>query len=200
MTIEKPSTHSASRIERRSALLLGLAAASTLVFGAETPVEAAARCLAPRQDHRALCAAQGSRGVREILRRDASADRCQDPGVKRLELSKIAPGPDGAAPRAYRIAELYFTSKKQMDKVMATQAAKDTVADIPNFATGGFTVLACRRFPSVGFGASFETAALQAPPGRGKFVYSDKTLPHPEGALEERVSPFAPPLAAAPSR
>ena len=62
-------------------------------------------------------------------------------GVKRLELSKIAAGPDGAAPQFYRIAELYFTSKKQMDKVMATPEAKATVADIPNFATGGFTVL-----------------------------------------------------------
>jgi uncharacterized protein (TIGR02118 family) len=141
LTIEKPSTHSASRIERRSALLLGLAAASTLVFGAETPVEAAARA-SHRVKITVLYAQPKDPAAFEKYYAETHlpiAAKIQ--GVKRLELSKIAPGPDGAAPPFYRIAELYFTSKKQMDKVMATQAAKDTVADIPNFATGGFTVL-----------------------------------------------------------
>src|SRR5258708_7174578 len=62
-------------------------------------------------------------------------------GQARIELSKVAREPSGPAPAFYRIAELYFTSKAQIDKVVATPAAKQTVADLPNFATGGFTVL-----------------------------------------------------------
>ena len=68
-------------------------------------------------------------------------------GVSRLELSKGVPGPDGAAPAFYRIAELYFTSKARMDKTLATQAAKDTVADLSNFATGGFTIVVSELAP-----------------------------------------------------
>jgi uncharacterized protein (TIGR02118 family) len=62
-------------------------------------------------------------------------------GVSRIELSKVVQAPGGPTPPFYRIAELYFASKAQMDKVMSTPAAKTAVGDIPNFATGGFTVL-----------------------------------------------------------
>ncbi|MBV8664056.1 MAG: hypothetical protein JO107_13245, partial [Hyphomicrobiales bacterium] len=41
MTIEKTPNDSAPRIERRSALVLGVAAASTFLLGAKTPAEAA---------------------------------------------------------------------------------------------------------------------------------------------------------------
>ena len=141
MTIEKTSSHSAPGIERRSALLIGLAAASTLVIGTETPAEAAAR-VSHRVKITVLYAQPKDPAAFEKYYAETHlpiAAKMQ--GVKRIELSKVAAGPDGAAPPFYRIAELYFTNKKQMDTVMATQPAKDVVADIPNFATGGFTVL-----------------------------------------------------------
>ena len=56
-------------------------------------------------------------------------------------------GPDGSAPPFYRIAELYFDSKAKMDKTLASQAGKDTVADLPNFATGGFTIVISELAP-----------------------------------------------------
>jgi uncharacterized protein (TIGR02118 family) len=140
LTLSKTAMNSAPRIERRSALLLGVAAASTLVIGAETPAEAA------RPSHRVKITVLYNQPKDPAAFEKYYAEThlpiaAKMQGVKRIELSKVAPGPDGKAPAYYRIAELYFTSQKQMEKVMATQAAKDVVADLPNFATGGFTVL-----------------------------------------------------------
>ena len=57
--------------------------------------------------------------------------------------SRLATMEDIASAASVGVGTLYhyFRSKEQMDKVMATAAAKKTVADLPNFATGGFTVL-----------------------------------------------------------
>ena len=128
----------AGGIERRSALLLGAAAASTLVVGAGGPAEAAA--------HRVkITVLYGQPKSPEDFEKYYAGTHLpiagKIKGVSRIELSKVAADPGGPAPAFYRIAELYFRSKAQMDKVMATEAAKKTVADLPNFATGGYTVL-----------------------------------------------------------
>ena len=140
MSIEKTPKESAPRIERRSALVLGVAAASTFVLGAKTPAEAA------RASHRVKITVlynppKDAASFEKYYAETHLPLAGKMQGVKRIELSKVAPGPDGAAPPVYRIAELYFTNQKQMEKVMATDAAKAVVADIPNFATGGYTVL-----------------------------------------------------------
>ena len=129
----------ATRIERRSALLLGAAAASTLVIGAGNPAEAAT---VHRVKITVLYAQPKSPEAFEKYYAETHLPIAgKMKGVSRIELSKVAQAPGEPAPAFYRIAELYFRSKAQMDKVMATQAAKDTVADLPKFATGGFTVL-----------------------------------------------------------
>jgi uncharacterized protein (TIGR02118 family) len=140
LAANQTSDNSHPSIERRSALLLGVAAVSTFAFGAEAPAEAA------RASHRVKITVlyNPPRDPAAFEKYYAEthlplAGKMQ--GVKRIELSKVAPGPDGKAPPIYRIAELYFTSQKQMEKVMATEAAKAVVADLPNFATGGYTVL-----------------------------------------------------------
>jgi uncharacterized protein (TIGR02118 family) len=62
-------------------------------------------------------------------------------GVKRIELSKVTGTPDDGAPAFYRMAELYFDDAQHVQRVMATPEARRTVADLPNFATGGVTTL-----------------------------------------------------------
>ena len=62
-------------------------------------------------------------------------------GVAKAELIKCLPGPDGAAPAFYRIAQLYFTDAAAMGAAMASPEAQAAVADIANFATGGVTVV-----------------------------------------------------------
>jgi uncharacterized protein (TIGR02118 family) len=64
-------------------------------------------------------------------------------GVARIELAKPLPGPDGKAPAYYRVTELWFTSMAQFQRVSAKDDFKAVVADVPNFASGGATVLLC---------------------------------------------------------
>jgi uncharacterized protein (TIGR02118 family) len=63
------------------------------------------------------------------------------PGIAHVELAKPLPGPDGKAPPYYRITELWFESMPEMQGVMARPDWKKVVEDVPNFASGGATIL-----------------------------------------------------------
>jgi uncharacterized protein (TIGR02118 family) len=56
-------------------------------------------------------------------------------------LVKFSSGPDGKAPALYRKAELTFASMDALKKGMATPGWAAVYADIPKFATGGFTLV-----------------------------------------------------------
>ncbi|HEX4107976.1 MAG TPA: EthD family reductase [Solirubrobacteraceae bacterium] len=58
-----------------------------------------------------------------------------------IEAYKVIGTPDGSTPPYYRIAELSFESPEQMQATLGSPEGQATVADIPNFATGGATVL-----------------------------------------------------------
>ncbi len=62
-------------------------------------------------------------------------------GVARIELTKFVAGPDGGKPAFYRMAELYFTTKAQMEQSLESAEGQATVADLPKFSTGGVTVV-----------------------------------------------------------
>ena len=61
--------------------------------------------------------------------------------IKHIELAKGLGAPEGAKPAYYRITELWFESAEQLFKVSATPEWKKVVDDVPNFATGGATVI-----------------------------------------------------------
>ena len=61
--------------------------------------------------------------------------------IKRVELAKGLPDPDGKPPAFYRITELWFDSPELFQQVTATPQWKAVVADVPNFASGGVTIL-----------------------------------------------------------
>jgi uncharacterized protein (TIGR02118 family) len=65
----------------------------------------------------------------------------QMPGVARFELTKFNAGPGGSRPAFYRMAELYFASKEQMQMSLDSPEGRATLADLDNFATGGVTFL-----------------------------------------------------------
>ena len=69
------------------------------------------------------------------------ASHAQEIGVTRVELVRFAPGADGKPAAIYREADLRWDSKEARDKGMATAGFKAVAADLPTFATGGFTVL-----------------------------------------------------------
>jgi uncharacterized protein (TIGR02118 family) len=66
-------------------------------------------------------------------------------GVTRIDLIKFAPGADGKPAPFYREADLRWDSKDAMDKGLATPGFKTSAADIPKFASGGYTVLIGRK-------------------------------------------------------
>jgi uncharacterized protein (TIGR02118 family) len=61
--------------------------------------------------------------------------------VRKIELSKVIGTPDGSAPAFYRQAELYFDDLDHLKSVMGSPEGQATVADLPNFASGGVTVM-----------------------------------------------------------
>ena len=65
----------------------------------------------------------------------------QEIGVTRVELVRFSAGADGKPAAIYREADLRWDSKEARDRGMATAGFKAVAADIPAFATGGFTVL-----------------------------------------------------------
>jgi uncharacterized protein (TIGR02118 family) len=73
------------------------------------------------------------------------ASHAQEIGVTHVELIKFAPGADGKPAPVYREADLRWDSKEAMDKGVATPGFKVVAADLPAFATGGFTVLSGRK-------------------------------------------------------
>ena len=65
----------------------------------------------------------------------------QTAGIARIELGKPMPGPDGAAPAFYRVTELWFKNAAALKTVTSRPGWKKIVDDVPNFASGGATIL-----------------------------------------------------------
>jgi uncharacterized protein (TIGR02118 family) len=63
------------------------------------------------------------------------------PNVRRFEASRVVATPDGSEPPYYRIAELWYDSHEDLQGSTGSSEGSTTLADIPNFATGGATVL-----------------------------------------------------------
>ncbi|MCU0635333.1 MAG: EthD family reductase [Gemmatimonadaceae bacterium] len=58
----------------------------------------------------------------------------------RLETARGLPGQDGSAPAYYRIFEAWFESAAQMAAITGTPAWARAAEDVPNYASGGFSV------------------------------------------------------------
>lgn len=62
------------------------------------------------------------------------------PGLRLFEASRVVGAADGDSPY-YRLAELSFESQPALQAGLASPEGQATVADLPNFASGGATVL-----------------------------------------------------------
>jgi uncharacterized protein (TIGR02118 family) len=63
------------------------------------------------------------------------------PGVSRFELTKLLTAPDGGKPAFYRMAELYYNEKDELEQSLKSPEAQAATGDLSNFATGGFTFI-----------------------------------------------------------
>ena len=66
------------------------------------------------------------------------------PAVARWELTRFTGSGDGGRPAFYRMAELYFPTLEQMESSLQSPEGMATLRDLPNFASGGVTVMVGR--------------------------------------------------------
>jgi uncharacterized protein (TIGR02118 family) len=133
----KPDT----AMSRRSALAFGAAAASALVVGTAAPAEAAK---AAGVKITVLYGAPKNPDAFEKYYAEHHMPMVYKvKGIRRVELAKALATPGAAAPAYYRVTELWFSSMAQMQKVTGTPQWKEIVDDVPNFATGGATIVVC---------------------------------------------------------
>jgi uncharacterized protein (TIGR02118 family) len=69
------------------------------------------------------------------------AARVLGPLAQAIHTSKCMPDQNGARPAYYRIATLIFASKDKMEQALGSPEGHAVVADLDNFATGGYTLL-----------------------------------------------------------
>lgn len=62
------------------------------------------------------------------------------PNLLRFEAAKVVATPDGSELPYYRIFEAYYEDMDQMQSGMSTPEGQAPRADLPNFATGGWTI------------------------------------------------------------
>ena len=62
-------------------------------------------------------------------------------GVERSEAARVVGTPDGSAPPYYRIFEFWLVSQEQLQRSLSSPEGQAVVSDLPNFASGGATVL-----------------------------------------------------------
>lgn len=65
------------------------------------------------------------------------------PNLQRFEAAKVVGTPDGSQPEYYSVAELWFESMEQFQDAFGSEEGQAAAGDVPNFATGGATLLVC---------------------------------------------------------
>ena len=62
-------------------------------------------------------------------------------GYSRFEVTKFLSAPDGGPAAYHRMAEFWFETPGAMQATMSSPEGQAAAADIPNFATGGATLM-----------------------------------------------------------
>jgi uncharacterized protein (TIGR02118 family) len=138
MNVIKDNPRSLIEVPRRSALSLGLAAVAWMAggsfshaAGADGGIKITVLYGAPKDP------AQFEKYYAETHMPMVYAVK----EIKRTELAMGLPGPGDAPPPFYRIFEAWFDSPEHLKQVTGTAQWKKIVDDVPNFASGGATVL-----------------------------------------------------------
>ena len=65
------------------------------------------------------------------------------PNLQRFEFAKVSGTPDGSESEHYAVAELWFDSMEPFQDAFGGPEGQEAASDVPNFATGGATLLVC---------------------------------------------------------
>ena len=65
------------------------------------------------------------------------------PGVRNIRFGRILDTVDGEPPPYYLVSDVYFDDRASFEAAMQSPQMKQAIADVPNFATGGVTIMFC---------------------------------------------------------
>jgi len=65
----------------------------------------------------------------------------QLPGLGKYEAVRCVSAPDGGEPAFYRIFTAWFDTVDEMHQVLGSEQGQVVTADVPNFASGGATMV-----------------------------------------------------------
>jgi uncharacterized protein (TIGR02118 family) len=73
------------------------------------------------------------------------------PGVRNIRFGRVRRVSDGTPPPYYLVSDVYFDDAASFEAAQASDEMAAALADVPNFATGGVTIMICEYedFPPI---------------------------------------------------
>ena len=65
------------------------------------------------------------------------------PGVRNIRYGRVIRAADGGPPPYFLISDVYFDDEAALQTALESPEMADAFADVPNFATGGATIMIC---------------------------------------------------------
>jgi uncharacterized protein (TIGR02118 family) len=65
------------------------------------------------------------------------------PGVRNIRFGKVVRTADGSPPPYYLVSDVYFDDMGELEAALGSPEMAEAIGDVPNFATGGVTILFC---------------------------------------------------------
>jgi uncharacterized protein (TIGR02118 family) len=65
------------------------------------------------------------------------------PGVRTIRFGRVLKTADGAPPPYYLVSDVYFDDMASFEEALTSPEMHEALEDVPNFATGGVTIMFC---------------------------------------------------------
>jgi uncharacterized protein (TIGR02118 family) len=65
------------------------------------------------------------------------------PGVRNIRFGRVVRTADGSPPPYYVVSDVYFDDMEDLETALGSPEMVEAISDVPNFATGGVTILFC---------------------------------------------------------
>jgi uncharacterized protein (TIGR02118 family) len=65
------------------------------------------------------------------------------PGVRNIRFGRVFGTVDGEPAPYYLVSDVYFDDRASFEAALESPEMQEAIADVPNFATGGVTIMFC---------------------------------------------------------
>jgi uncharacterized protein (TIGR02118 family) len=65
------------------------------------------------------------------------------PGVRNIRFGRVLDTVDGKPAPYYLVSDVYFDDRASFEAALQSREMQEAIADVPNFATGGVTIMFC---------------------------------------------------------